>query len=129
LATTAVTVRRAPHRILVIDDDHDVADSLVMLLETFGAIVRVAYSGQAGLDMLQSFSPELILLDLGMPKMDGYETARRIRALPNGRGLKLVALTGWGQEQILDRARLAGFDRELTKPAGLGALQEILDSL
>jgi len=126
MPATAQEKMHATRRILVIDDDHDVADSLVMFLETFGATVRVAYSGAAGLEAVEDFAPELIFLDLGMPGMDGYETARRIRALPKGRDVKLVALTGWGQEQINDRARAAGFDRQLTKPAGFEALQELL---
>ncbi|WP_363346443.1 response regulator [Methylocystis echinoides] len=117
------------HRILVIDDDHDVADSLVMLLETFGVDVRVAYGGEAGLNALSQFKPELVFLDLGMPKMDGYETARRLRDMPEGRTVKLVALTGWGQDQISDRARDAGFDFQLTKPAAFEDLQRMLDSL
>jgi PAS domain S-box-containing protein len=119
----------AGRRVLVIDDDHDVADSLVMFLETFGVTVDVAYGGAPGIEALQSFRPELVFLDLGMPGMDGYETARRIRALPEGRDVRLVALTGWGQEQIHDRARAAGFDAELTKPAGLEALQDALRSV
>lgn len=116
-------------RVLVIDDDHDVADSLVMFLETFGATVRVAYSGEGGVEAVQEFRPELIFLDLGMPKIDGYETARRIRALPEGRDVKLVALTGWGQGQIRERAADAGFDCQLTKPAGIEALQTLLNAL
>jgi CheY-like chemotaxis protein len=129
MAATSWDDKRATRRILVIDDDHDVADSLVMFLETFGAEVRVAYSGADGVEGVKDFTPELVFLDLGMPGMDGYETARRIRALPEGRDVKLVALTGWGQDQIRDRAREAGFDSQLTKPAGLEALQELLDSL
>ncbi|HTO78574.1 MAG TPA: response regulator, partial [Methylocystis sp.] len=70
-----------------------------------------------------------IFLDIGMPQMDGYETARRIRAAPEGRDVMLVALTGWGQTQVCDRVRDAGFDRQLTKPAGLDALQELLDEV
>ena len=97
-----------------------------MLLETFGATVRVAYSGAAGLELLAAFRPELIFLDLGMPEMDGYETARRIRAVPEGRDVVLVALTGWGQSQVYDCAREAGFDRQLTKPADIQALLELL---
>ncbi|BDV35493.1 PAS domain S-box protein [Methylocystis iwaonis] len=127
-ATTGVEASGA-RRILVIDDDHDVADSLVMFLETFGADVRVAYSGLDGVEAVKAFEPELVFLDLGMPGMDGYETARRIRALPNSARITLVALTGWGQDQIRDRAREAGFDRQLTKPAGLDALQDLLGSL
>jgi PAS domain S-box-containing protein len=116
-------------RVLVVDDDHDVADSLAMFLETFGAEVRVAYSGAEGVEALGAFRPELVFLDLGMPGMDGYETARRMRALPEGRDVAMVALTGWGQEQVYERARDAGFDRQLTKPAGLEAIQELLGSL
>ncbi|WP_442756246.1 PAS domain S-box protein [Methylocystis sp. JAN1] len=129
MPATASTKTPATRRILVIDDDHDVADSLVMFLETFGATVQVAYSGAASLDAFASFKPDLVFLDLGMPGMDGYETARRIRAMPEGRDVQLVALTGWGQEQINDRARAAGFDRQLTKPAGFEALQELLGLL
>ncbi|WP_424363619.1 PAS domain S-box protein [Methylocystis parvus] len=129
MPATASNQTSANRRILVIDDDHDVADSLVMFLETFGATVQVAYSGAAGIEALVSFKPDLVFLDLGMPSMDGYETARRIRALPEGAGVQLVALTGWGQEQVNDRARAAGFDRQLTKPAGFEALQELLGSL
>jgi CheY-like chemotaxis protein len=113
-------------RILVIDDNPDVANSLAMLLETFGAIVRVAYSGAEGLALVGDFRPELVFLDLGMPEMDGYETARRIRALPEGRDMKLVALTGWGKEQIHDRVHEAGFTGQITKPAGLDALRDLL---
>lgn len=116
-------------RVLVIDDDQDVADSLVMFLETFGVDVRVAYSGEAGLEAVREFMPRLVFLDIGMPRMDGYETARRLRALPEGRDVKLVALTGWGQEQISDRARTSGFDLQLTKPATLEALEELLASI
>ncbi len=107
----------AGRRILVIDDDHDVADSFGMLLEAFGALVRVAYSGDEGLKALEDFKPEVIFLDVGMPNMDGYETARRIRALDSGRAVKIVALTGWGPKQIDARAKTAGFDYHLTKPA------------
>lgn len=113
-------------RILVIDDDHDVADSLVMLIEMLGARVEVAYGGDAGIAKLKEFHPELIFLDLGMPGVDGYETAQRIRALPEGRNVKLIALTGWSENDTLERARSAGFDQKLTKPASFESLQETL---
>lgn len=116
----------AARRILVIDDNRDVADSLVILLEMFGSIARAAYSGAAGLEALTTFKPELIFLDLGMPGMDGYETARRIRALPEGCGVKLIALTGWGKDQVKSRAYDAGFDIHFTKPAAPDALRELL---
>jgi CheY-like chemotaxis protein/two-component sensor histidine kinase len=128
---TAETKREAfdetsARRVLVIDDERDVADSLVTLLETFGATVRAAYSGAEGTTAAAEFRPDLIFLDLGMPQLDGYETARRIRALPEGRAATLVALTGWGPDQIRERAREAGFDAELTKPATLPALRRLL---
>jgi signal transduction histidine kinase/CheY-like chemotaxis protein len=114
------------HRVLVIDDEHDVADSLAMLLEMLGAKVEVAYSGLAGLEALQRFKPDLVFLDLGMPDLDGYQTARQIRELPEGKSAKLVALTGWGQKQIQAPAREAGFDQALTKPASFEALHDLL---
>lgn len=118
---------RSGRRVLVIDDDHDVADSLVMLLEMLGATVQVAYSGEAGLAKLREFHPDFAFVDLGMPHLDGYETARRIRTLPEGRKIKLIALTGWGEDKILARAQEAGFDRKLTKPASFESLQEAVD--
>ncbi len=129
MPSTTPSEAPARRRILVIDDDHDVADSFVMLLETFDADVRVAYGGVDALKSVAAFKPELIFLDLGMPGMDGYETAQRIRKLPEGRDVTLVALTGWGQEQVAAHAREAGFDRQITKPIGLDTLQEFLASL
>ncbi len=117
----------ASRRILVIDDDHDVADSFAMLLEALGEIVRVAYSGDEGLKVLEDFKPQVVFLDLGMPDMDGYETARRIRSLPNSRGVKIIALTGWGPEQTHARVRAAGFDYHLTKPARLEEFGSLLN--
>jgi signal transduction histidine kinase/CheY-like chemotaxis protein len=118
---------RTTLRVLLIEDDRDVAESLQMLLETAGAVVRVAYDGATGLEALTAFNPDLVLLDLGMPDMDGYETARRIRASPQGRDVRIVALTGWGPEQVFERARAAGFDRQITKPASLRTLQQLFD--
>ncbi|QGM45672.1 response regulator [Methylocystis heyeri] len=120
---------RSPRRVLVIDDDHDVADSLVLLLETFGATARAAYSGAEGLEQIPQFKPELVFLDLGMPHMNGYETAARIRECPEGRALNLVALSGWGQEEDVARSRQAGFDDHFTKPADIEALEELLQRL
>ncbi len=109
----------ANRRILIIDDDHDVADSFGMLLEAFGALVRVAYSGAEGLKVAETFEPQVVFLDVGMPIMDGYETARRMRSLPNGRAVRIIALTGWGAKQVDAGVRAAGFDYHLTKPASL----------
>jgi PAS domain S-box-containing protein len=112
--------------VLIVDDNHDGADSLRLLLRSLGLEVRVAYGGAEALALLQSFVPELVLLDIGMPGMDGYEVARRIRADQRLREVVLVALTGWGQEQDRARARTAGFDHHLIKPADLETLQGLL---
>ncbi len=109
-------------RILVIDDNEDLADTLVMALNGPRSVARAAYNGNSGLDAVKDFKPEVILLDLGMPKMDGYETARRIRALPEGNGVKLIAHTAWSKEQVEDRTQAAGFDGHITKPASYVAL-------
>ncbi len=129
MSTPSRTRESSARRILIIDDNRDVADSLAMLLSTFGADVRVAYGGEEGLERFREFLPQLVLLDLGMPRVDGYETARRLRALPEGRAVKLVALSGWGQEQSRGRVQDAGFDGQLTKPAGFEDLRSLLDSL
>ena len=85
-------------RVLVIDDDRDVADSLAMLLDVLGCDVRTAYSGAVGVSLVSDFQPRIVFLDLGMPEMNGYETARRIRSEPAGQQAQLIALTGWGQD-------------------------------
>lgn len=113
-------------RALVIDDDHDVADSFCLLLENLGARVRTAYDGASGAAMIEKFEPHLIFVDIGMPGLDGYETARRIRRTNPAETFILVALTGWGQEDVRQRAREAGFDLHLTKPAPIAAIQELL---
>lgn len=118
----------AVRRVLVIDDDKDVADSLAMLLELLGCDVRTAYSGVAGVNLVTEFRPTIVFLDLGMPDVNGYETARRIRAEPEGRQTCLVALTGWGQDADKRRTCEAGFDRHLVKPADIDAIEEILSS-
>jgi len=115
-------------RVLVVDDTPDVADSFALLLELLGAQVKIAYSGAQALKACAEFEPELVFLDLSMPQMDGFETARRLRASPSGRGVSLIALTGWGEERTRQRAREAGFDRHLTKPATLSELQALLQS-
>jgi PAS domain S-box-containing protein len=113
-------------RVLVVDDNHDAADSLGMLLEFLGADVAVAHDGPQALEMLGSFRPEVVLLDLGMPGMSGLEVARRMREDPELKGVTLVALTGWGQREDRRRTHEAGFDYHLVKPADVGTLQSIL---
>lgn len=113
-------------RVLVVDDDRDVADSLIMLLRCLGAEARVTYSGEEALKILAEFKPHLVLLDVGMPRMDGYETARHIRELPEGRSLLLAALSGWRTDQA--RATEAGFNRHFVKPITLEALQQVVSA-
>lgn len=118
-------------RILVVDDNVDAADTLADLLSGCGHDVHTAYDGAAGIEQAIAFGPEVILLDLGMPEMDGYETAQKVQQLLGREGLKpkLVALTGWGQEEHRRRTREAGFDAHLVKPVDCAVLQEVLASV
>jgi CheY-like chemotaxis protein len=117
--------QRLEQRILVIDDNQDAANATAMLIEEMGGDARVAYDGESALAMLQEYHPEVILLDIRMQGLDGYETCQRIRRVLGDRVL-LVALTGFGQEQDKEKATLAGFDAHLTKPADGAALAGIL---
>ncbi|HJQ62636.1 MAG TPA: response regulator, partial [Burkholderiales bacterium] len=119
----------SPKRILVVDDNRDAADSMGMLLQVLGADVRIARDGVQALQEFTSYDPAVVLLDIGMPGIDGYEVARRIRSGFPGRRASLVALTGWGQEEDRRRAREAGFDHHLIKPADVETLQALLASL
>jgi PAS domain S-box-containing protein len=115
--------------ILVVDDNRDSAESLAMLLELKGHEVRMAHDGPEALRVLGTFRPRLILLDIGLPGMNGYEVARRIRESTELRGVTLAALTGWGQEEDRRRSREAGFDYHLTKPADPAQVEKILSEL
>jgi signal transduction histidine kinase len=116
----------ARRRILVVDDNRDAAESLAMLLRHASAEVRTVFDGAAALEEIPSFRPDVILLDIGMPEMDGHEVARRLRALPEGRDVLLIALTGWGQDDDCRRSCEAGFDHHLVKPVELSVLNELL---
>jgi CheY-like chemotaxis protein len=121
--------RAAPlglRRVLVVDDNHDAADSLGMLLQFLGAETMVVHDGKSALAAMSSFRPAVVLLDLGMPEMNGLEVARRMREDPGLAGVTLVALTGWGQREDRRRTQEAGFDYHLVKPADVGTLQSIL---
>ncbi|MFN8392470.1 MAG: ATP-binding protein [Bdellovibrionota bacterium] len=115
-------------RVLVVDDNHDAALTLSMLLETFGADVRTANDGLHALELVDSFRPSLILLDLGMPGMSGYEVAERIRSKTDTAGIVIVALTGWGQEEDRRRTKEAGFNHHLVKPVDFAELSALLES-
>jgi signal transduction histidine kinase len=116
-----------PRRILIVDDNRDAADTLAALLGRLGATVAVAYGGVEALERTSTFAPDVVLLDIGMPEVDGYEVARRIRAA-GATDVLLVALTGWGQDQDIRRSRAAGFDHHLVKPPDIERLREILTS-
>jgi signal transduction histidine kinase/CheY-like chemotaxis protein len=113
-------------RILVVDDNRDSAESLVVLLRMMGNEVRTAHDGLEAVETASEFYPDVILLDIGLPKLDGYEVARRVRQNPAAGKTVLIALTGWGQEEDRRRSREAGFDHHLTKPIDFDTLQELL---
>jgi CheY-like chemotaxis protein len=126
LSETASPVGR---RILVVDDNADAAVSLSMFLRLKGHEVQVAHDGTAGLAAASSYRPDVAFLDIGMPGMDGYELARRIRLDPDLKSVALVALTGWGQEEDRRRSSEAGFDHHLVKPVDPDDLRQLLESL
>ena len=113
-------------RILIVDDSRDGGESLAMLLRVLGAEVALAHSGRQALESVVSFQPDVVLLDIGMPGMDGYEVARRIRANPANRNIQLIALTGWGQDEDRQRSAAAGFNHHLVKPADVDKLRQLL---
>jgi CheY-like chemotaxis protein len=112
--------------VLVADDNADAADTLAMMLRMKGHEVAVARDGAEALEVGARFRPELALLDIGMPKLDGLEVARRMRATDWGRDIVLIALTGWGQEDDRRRSRDAGFDHHIVKPVELATLEAVL---
>jgi CheY-like chemotaxis protein len=111
----------------VVDDNQDAADTAATLLRLTGYEVQVAYDPDAALRLLDSFEPEVALLDIGLPGMSGYELAERLRDHPNGRGAVLVALTGYGTQADILRAQQAGFARHLVKPAPPDVLLAVID--
>lgn len=116
-------------RILVVDDNKDSADSLGMLLRLKANEIRTAYDGMEAVKVAETFRPELVLLDIGLPKLNGYDVARRIRQQPWGRDVILVALTGWGQDEDRRRSQEAGFNFHIVKPVELSALEKLLAGL
>jgi CheY-like chemotaxis protein len=116
-----------PKRILIVDDNADAAESLAMLLGLQGHETRVALSGKEALAGAEGFAPDVALLDLGLPEMDGFELAARLRAMPQLAAIRLVALTGYGRSEDRQRTQAAGFDEHLVKPVDLAALARALD--
>ena len=116
----------APTRVLVVDDNEDAASSLAVLLRVAGHEVWTAHDGLEGLRAAREQRPDVVLLDLGMQKLNGFETAAAIRREPWGRRVLLVALTGWGQPQDRERSRSAGFDEHLVKPVAFEQLERVI---
>jgi PAS domain S-box-containing protein len=113
-------------RVLVVDDNLDAAEALAMALGMFGCDTRIAHTARDALALVPGFEPATVLLDIGLPDLNGYELARRMRALPGGAGLTLIATTGWGQDKDRQRAFEAGFDHHLTKPVDVEQLRGLL---
>jgi CheY-like chemotaxis protein len=126
LAARGNATPQARHRILVADDNPDALESLALLLECDGHEVWKAANGAEAFELAEQCQPHLALLDIGMPVLDGYEAARRIRSETWGKGMMLVALSGWGQSSDVQRSRESGFDTHLVKPASFDALAQLL---
>jgi two-component system OmpR family response regulator len=124
--STITDGRRDQRRALIVDDNRDTAVSLALVFEHAGYDVETALSGDAAVDAVERFCPEVCILDINMPGMDGYELAHRIRALTSARHPVLATLTGYSDDQHLDRAVDAGFDLHFTKP---GEASDILDQV
>jgi CheY-like chemotaxis protein len=119
----------AKRRVLVVDDNADALESLSRLVNLMGNDVRQAHDGLEAIDVARSFRPDIVLMDLGMPNLNGYEAARRMRQEPWARDVSLVATTGWGQEEDRRRTAEAGFDRHLVKPIEITSLREVLGAM
>jgi CheY-like chemotaxis protein len=122
----AAKAKAKSRRVLVVDDNQDAADSLAMLLGVRGEEVRIAYDGAKALEVERDFKPDVVLLDIGLPAISGYDVAERIRD-KRGDKVLIVAITGWGQEKDLRRAEDAGIDHHFTKPVDFEALVALIE--
>jgi signal transduction histidine kinase len=123
---SAVDAPQSKRRVMIVDDSVDGAESMSVLLEMLGHEVRVVYDGASALSAAPEFKPEVVILDIGLPDLDGYHVARALRAQPETAGALLVALTGYGQESDRQRTRAAGFDHHLVKPASLEDVERVI---
>lgn len=115
-----------PRRVLIVDDHPDAARILGLLLESLGHQVRAAHNAHEAFTQVDHFGPEIVLCDIGLPGVDGYEVARQLRSSPRGLAMKLIALTGWGHDEDRRRSREAGFDHHLVKPVSSSTLRELI---
>ena len=125
-AATRVPALSKRRRILVADDNRDAASSLTLMLQLMGHEVFTAFDGLEALELAESCRPDALLLDIGMPRVNGFDVARRVREEVWGRGIMIVAITGWGAEQDRQRSHESGFDFHIVKPANPMTLQRIL---
>jgi CheY-like chemotaxis protein len=116
-------------KILVVDDNHDSALSMAMMLQIMGHDTRTAHDGESALSTAETFLPEVVLLDIGLPKLNGYEVAQRIREQDWGQSMFLIAVTGWGQDEDRQRSREVGLNLHMVKPVEPAALEKLLATL
>ena len=126
VAVARANVEGAGLRILIADDNEDAAATMAVLLELMGHTVKHVNDGEAAVQATRDFAPQVVLLDIGMPKINGYEACRLIRVLPGGAAMTVIAVTGWGQPQDRRSSQDAGFDRHLVKPVDPDALADLL---
>lgn len=127
--TPALTPGKQRFRILVVDDNHDSALSLAMMLSIMGHETRTAHDGESAVATAESFLPEVVLLDIGLPKLNGYEVAQRIREQAWGASMFLIAVTGWGQDEDRQRSSEVGLNVHMVKPVEPAVLERLLAEL
>lgn len=126
---TAVKTTPKRFRILVVDDNHDSALSQAMMLSIMGHETRTAHDGESAVSTAESFLPDVVLLDIGLPLLNGYEVAQRIREQPWGVSMFLIAVTGWGQDEDRQRSAEVGLNVHMVKPVEPAVLEKLLDEL
>jgi CheY-like chemotaxis protein len=126
-ANIDVAPGRSPRRVLVVEDNVDSARTLTELVQLCGHQAMTVHDGARAIEAATTFAPDVVLLDIGLPRVNGYDACQAIRALPGGRGIVIAALTGWGQEEDRRRSRAAGFDVHLVKPVDIDALMQVIE--
>lgn len=128
-ASESIGAWSLPCRILIVDDNVDSAESLALLFQTMGSTSCLAHDGLEALSAIEKYSPEVVLLDIGLPKLDGHEVCRRVRSQSWGKNIIMIALTGWGQDEDRRMSEDAGFDGHIVKPVDYGQLEKLMASL
>jgi CheY-like chemotaxis protein len=123
------TTASAGKSVLVVDDNRDAADSLQLLFEVYGYRAVCEYDGQSALAAVRAAIPDIVIMDLGMPGLDGYQTARQMREIPGGERIVLIALTGWGHDTAREQTQAAGFDHHIVKPVNFESLRQYLSDV